>query len=283
MNKPYLKTNNDVIRYYFIYIIALLPLIIYGIFTNNFISFVFLGITLLMGNIIDITICYFKKEKLNNNDLLKNNLIYLLISLLTPTNINIFVYIGIFIITYSILKILNKKYFVIMPIILILIYEIILKTKLDSNMILTFINYFLGYQNSHLFISSIFLNIVGLVILSTTNIYKKEIAIISSSLYLLFLFLTGIIFNNLDFYFNNYYISYNLFIFFFIAPFNYNSCYTKTGKILSSIIIAVISFISTIFNIFYGSLIAIFIINLMHNIIDNNAIKWDFKAKSVKF
>ncbi len=104
MNKPYLKTNNDVIRYYFIYIIALLPLIIYGIFTNNFISFVFLGITLLMGNIIDITICYFKKEKLNNNDLLKNNLIYLLISLLTPTNINIFVYIGIFIITYSILK-----------------------------------------------------------------------------------------------------------------------------------------------------------------------------------
>ena len=263
MNKPYLKTNNDVIRYYFIYIIALLPLIIYGIFTNNFISFVFLGITLLMGNIIDITICYFKKEKLNNNDLLKNNLI--------------------FIITYSILKILNKKYFVIIPIILMLIYEIILKTKLDSNMILTFINYFLGYQNSHLFISSIFLNIVGLVILSTTNIYKKEIAIISSSLYLLFLFLMGIIFNNLDFYFNNYYISYNLFIFFFIAPFSSNSCYTKTGKIISSIIIAVISFISTIFNIFYGSLIAIFIINLMHNIIDNNAIKWDFKAKSVKF
>ncbi len=263
MNKVYAHKNKDYSKYINKIIISLIPLILYGIYkngiilyTNKYINIVDIFKPLfipLIGLIIGILIDYLKHKKI----IFENSLYGLIIGMIMPLNIN---YILFIVCTFSLLFLLsyldkiftvNKICLIKLIIILILFimnsYSYANPLELEAYKYSYNILYLLGGRViSGISISSTILIFLSYLYLSITSYYyKKDIPFYLISIYLLIMVVYSVIsgFNVNNFINPNIY-----FAFIFIAPLISTSPYTKTGKLIYSLLIALISSILIIWN-----------------------------------
>lgn len=272
MKAPFMKTENNSSKYYLLYIIALIPIILEGILTNNLKSFLLIILAIAIATLVAVGCQLIKKESIKAIIVEENILYALLITLLLPLNINIAIYSLILIIILSLVRIFSKAKAPIVPIAILLILIVSYLTgnslSINDNHLLTFTNYFIGYTHSNLYINSILLIIIGYLILCANSIYKKDIFLYTSGIYIILIFILSLIKNDLSLYFYTNNLNLVLFSYAFIAPLSKYSSYTIKGKIVYSLLISMITFILTILNINYGVIIAILIANILHEYID---------------
>ncbi len=290
MNRPYIKSRNSIASLINHYYIALIPLIIYGLYKNIFLlynkvsfgyllkPFIILVLGLAVGLLIEFLYqkFYSKKpfKKCNKFTILNS----LIIMMVLPVNCNYFMATIILFLSLSIIKFLKlENKFNEMALIILLLIGALHLFKLDSfansyeaskNLSLTFINIFMGRSIGGSFITSNFWCLVSLFILCHTPVYKKEIPIYILVTTLILM----VIFSLIKYDYNLWQLFFSGFTFFgaiFIAPDTLSSSYTAKGKIIYSILIAIINFILMyVFKIYYGIFIAIFLVSLASKIFD---------------
>lgn len=286
-----MKNKKITSRLNLLYIISLIPLVLFGIYKNviflssrsdisfplslKMIAIIFMSIS---GSVLGISLKELKKNKrvtlkdiYDNRELLLDAL---LMSMMLPLKTSPFIP---FIVTLiiSIIKIkgkLNKC--ALMYLIVFLINEILHLNVFDitvdfSNPIaLRWTDLIFGLGEGGIGATSIVLILVGLVILCFNPIYKKEIAISSIITFSLLVIVPDMISANYSDIFKML-CGYNaLFSFVFIAPSLKYSAYTTKGKVLSGILIAVLTYFLILLVPYAASMISILLINLVTPIID---------------
>lgn len=286
-----MKNKKITSRLNLLYIISLIPLVLFGIYKNviflssrsdisfplslKMIAIIFMSIS---GAVLGISLKKLKKNKrvtlkdiYDNRELLLDAL---LMSMMLPLKTSPFIP---FIVTLaiSIIKIkgkLNKC--ALMYLIVFLINEILHLNVFDitvdfSNPIaLRWTDLIFGLGEGGIGATSIVLILVGLVILCFNPIYKKEIAISSIITFSLLVIVPDMISANYSDIFKML-CGYNaLFSFVFIAPSLKYSAYTTKGKVLSGILIAVLTYFLILLVPYAASMISILLINLVTPIID---------------
>lgn len=282
MNKTYIfsKENNKENLFY----LAVLPLILYGLYkngylliSNHYITYkmlikviIYPVLSTLMGYILAKI---FKKKESN---LLRFGVIA---GLTAPYNFNIIAYFSIvigimFLVIYvpNRLKI-NESAFLIT--ILIVLNAIFNNSVLFNPMEVTsyykysLFDLFFGRGASFIYTSSIFWLLISYIILSFIKIYKKNIFIYEISTYLicflLYIFITKEFTPNMITFFNGI----TFFSFIFLSPINETSPSINTEVIVYSIFTAVLSFILVfILNLFTGAVIAVLVSSILYRIYD---------------
>lgn len=263
-------------------ICLLIPFIIYGIYKNGYLIYQknlisLLGIfkplfLCLISILIKFGIDYIKNKKIK----IDYNLVYvLLISMIMPYNINIFLYIVLFLIFYILslfldkyLKI-NKVCFIYLIIILIhfLLNDFTYLNPLEEkfNFSYGFLDYLFGKNIGGISNTNIFLSLACYIYLLNNFYYKKDIPFIINMTYLLLAFIYFFLFNDSSFLLN----SELIFASIFICSLSEYSPYKVSHQIIYAIFIGVISFIiSIIFNKVIAIYLATFIVSTISLLIN---------------
>lgn len=280
MNKiPFLhykKTKKDLINSYFI---ALIPLLIFGIYKNGILLYqndlinfskIFIPIYFyIISIIISIFISFIYKENIK-----ENILISLLLSASISINTSMLIYpillfIGLFISKYIYKRFkitFNTSSFTRLLLILSLLINsysyLNIGEKLDK-FNYNLLDIFIGHGIGGIATTSALILIFSLIVLALNKFYKKIIPIIASLTYILIIFIYIILFNNYD------YLDLLLngtvyFSFIFIAPDLYITPVSTKGMIIYALIIGILtSIISIIFNIYEAGYVSIFITSLL--------------------
>ena len=272
MNNVYLhfKKNNLNI----LYLISIILLVIYGFYKNGILIYnelngniinLFRPITFSIFSVIPAFIFQFIKNRKMSID---NNIIYILIfSLCVPINMNIGIYFIYSIIVNLLLYFvipkysLNINYISLFKIIIIILLKIIKQYEYANSLekiskySYNLLDIFFGRGISGVCCSSIFLILISYAIFTSNSYYKKEIPVISISVYfiisLALKLLLGkvIIINSL--------IIYSLI---FIAPISSMSPVGMKERKIYSLVLGILTFIFTYyFSQFDGVIYAIFI------------------------
>ena len=294
MKKNYFQcgitTKNIVINY----LLALLPLLIYGFyknaivvynrglidFTNVIIQILIIILTVAISFVSDFIYCKIRKKDTKEYLQKSFSLVFSLILLLSiPPNFNKLIYIFSLVILNILSKIIPYNKFsinivAITKIILILgvfftnginyanIYE---QTK---NISYTLYNSFFGKTIGGYGSTSIFLILLAYIYLCTKIHYKKEIPIYSIFSFTIFGTLYLAISKNNPINIINILITSNIiFVLVFIASIPFYSPVSKEGTIIYSILNGVLSFLNAI-NIYEGAFIAIIVTSSLSKIID---------------
>ena len=127
---------------------------------------------------------------------------------------------------------------------------------------------FLGFSTGGICSTSAMLILISLAVLSSNRLYKKEIALTSIIIYLIFTIVYYMATKNYEVIFNRLFGYNTLFTFVFVAPNLYSSSYTDKGKALMGLIIGVITFgLSFIFP-YNNAILAVLITSLLKKQID---------------
>ncbi len=280
MNKlPYIHSPKNAYDLLNNYILALIPLLIFGfykngilLYQNNLINLKSLFIPLyfyFISIIVAIAITYFTKENFK-----ENLLICLLCSASISLNTNMIIYPILLFVLLFIIKFLNTRKNIFFNSTALIRMFLILALLLNSysylniGEILNKFNYnafdnFLGFNIGGIATSSLFLVIISFIILSFNKYYKKEVAIFASLSFILTSLVCFFIIknnSNLSLLLNG--TVYFSFIFvgadFKITP------YSKKGMILYGIIIGIsASLLSLVLNFNEVGYISIFIASLI--------------------
>ena len=266
-----MKNKNPIQKIIAKYIIALLPLIIYSIYKNGYLPYTknlinfFKALTpiiLPIGSYLTALVIemffQLKNGSKNANQAMKESflpLYALLIACIVNPNINIFLYFGILSLSLILIKFISKiKSITINQVALAKVIYIVVAIVLTTNTYhnayessisqsLNNIDFFFGRSIGAMATTNIFLIIVGYIFLCSSNVYKKEIPIYIITGYLTLAVITAIINKDPNLIFSYMFANSILFCAVFIAPETTSSSYTKKGKLLYALLIAVLSFI----------------------------------------
>ena len=273
--------NKDSNREY-LFFIAIIPLILYGIYknafllvNNNYLS-AFNGYKIILYPIIlplagYIISLIFKKKKL---ELIMYGL---LLALSSPFSINMFLYITVVILSMIIYVFIPNKYRINEPAFIIFIFIIInhfTKTpflynpmELGNDYKFTLFDLFYGRGASFLFTSSIFWALISYILLLQIRTYKKDIFLVTIGMFSLFFLLYILINHNYVNLFKLYLNGTTFFAFIFLAPINESSPTIKTETFIYSFLIALLSFIFVIiFKYQSGAIIAVLLSSIVYRI-----------------
>ena len=276
-----------------LYLISLMPLIIFGLYKNGFnlliknsitifgalkpllLLFMCIGGTLFSTLIKEII----KRKKLSLKfiETVKKVIIEgILISCILPIRSNPLIVFIIVFMVYLVFK--DNKLFnrVALSSIVLFLVNMVLNLNIYENaherlgnLNLNGVDLFVGNGVGGIYSTSIILILVALFILLKSNIYKKDIVFSSILMYVLlvggYMMIMGTygkIFITL--------FSYNtIFIFTFIAPILESSSYTIKGQKVSGILIAIITFIFLLVDMPYiGALVGIIFVGIIKQILD---------------
>lgn len=278
-------------RLYFTTFLCLIPLILFGLYKNGLQLYrkdlitpilmlkplIIIAMSL-AGSFIGTTIREFKSKNKDIHKILNNNKIIFLeaiiIALLMPINSSpIILFIAMIIMAlffrrfelnrialfYIGLEVINKIFGMNSFENLYEVSSIVKYNTLDM---------FLGFASGGICSTSVLLILISLFILMNNKIYKREIPVSSIITYIIlvsvFNMIKGDYVNILPTIF-----SYNvLFIYVFVAPNLYSSSYTEKGKMLSGVVIGVLTFILSFFTYYGSAIIACFIVSILRNILD---------------
>ena len=290
-----IKSNNSIKRISLIYIISLIPLIIYGFYKNGIYLYMkkYVGIFgllkpiifLLIGAIIGISVniiydYFIKKNKKNIIDSIFSSfhLIYgILISCVVSINTNIIVFSLITFIVLLISKFIKNNRFNIVCVAVLLIflvmnifkdfsflniYELNNKFKLDT------IDYLFGRGSGGIFTTNIIFLIIGFIILYLSKTYKKNIALFSMITFLIISIIYCICINNIGNILNMLFTNGIMFSFIYIATDSPSSSYTNIGSIIYGILVGILTFLLYLINPYLSSFGAIFIVSILNSLID---------------
>jgi len=273
--------NKDSNREY-LFFIAIIPLILYGIYknafllvNNNYLS-AFNGYKIILYPIIlplagYIISLIFKKKKL---ELIMYGL---LLALSSPFSINMFLYITVVILSMIIYVFIPNKYRINEPAFIIFIFIIInhfTKTpflynpmELGNDYKFTLFDLFYGRGASFLFTSSIFWALISYLLLIQIRTYKKDIFLVTIGMFSAFFLLYMLINHNYVSLLKLYLNGTTFFTFIFLAPINESSPTIKTETIIYSFLIALLSFIFVIiFKYQSGAIIAVLLASIVYRI-----------------
>lgn len=261
-------------------IYLLIPLIIYGIYKNGFLLYQkdMINIFLVFKPLYLVIIAVAIKLVI---DLIKNkkisfdyNLVYaIIIAMIVPANINVILFLGIFLITYILSLILekyikfNKVCFIYLIIILIhfIFNDFTFKSILESNYSFSF-NFFdliFGRTIGGISSTNILFVLISYLILINSIYYKKDIPLIINITYILLALIYSIIFQNTSLLLNSELIFGSI----FVSSLPMFSPYNLKQQYIFSILIGVLSFvISIIFNPIISIYLSTFIVSLLSNI-----------------
>ena len=278
-------------RLYFTTFLCLIPLILFGLYKNGLQLYkkdlitpilmlkplIIIAMSL-AGSFIGTTIREFKNKNKDIHKILNNNKIIFLesiiIALLMPINSSpIILFIAMIIMSlffrrfelnrialfYIGLEVINKIFGMNS---FENLYEVSSMVKYNT------IDMFLGFASGGICSTSVLLILIALFVLMNNKIYKREIPVSSIIIYVIlvsvFNMIKGDYVNILPTIF-----SYNvLFIYVFVAPNLYSSSYTEKGKVLSGVVIGVLTFILSFFTYYGSAIIACFIVSILRNILD---------------
>ena len=289
-----LKSNYSIKKISLIYLLSLLPLIFFGFYKNGINLYVKKYVSvfgllkplliILIGFIIGILVnlIYEKLIKKNKNkisDIIFSSFhpIYgILIAGISSININLLLFSIVTFIVLLISKFLSIKvnYVALCSLIILFImntfdkftflniYEI--NTKFDLNTL----DYMLGKGSGGIITTNILLLILSFIILYNIKTYKKLIPIISTVVFGLLVVCYSIYNNNIGNILNMLFTNGILFSYIYIAPETISSCYTKSGIIIYSILIGIITFLLYLINPALSSLGAILIVSIFNSLID---------------
>ncbi len=217
MNKIYIKNDNKINKLVYVYIISILPLILYGLYKNgillyqnDLISFIEIFKILIFIGIPTITILilnYIKDKKIHIE---LNNLSWIFISIFMPVNTNILIYSCLIILFIFLdIRLLKSKVdlSLVFKIILILIlyllgnysYLNIAEETISYNF--NTLDILFGRSVGGIASTSLIIAMLSYVLLYTNTFYKKNITIVTISTYsaltLVLSFITNIDFTNI--------------------------------------------------------------------------------------
>lgn len=264
------------------YFIAIVPLLLFGVYKN--------GVNLLLNNVSIITILKllifpifgfvfgliidFSNSKKLSIDFY--SLIGLLIGLAVPYSCNLLIFVCSMLVLFLLSKFDSDKSFNHIAVVSLLIAVCLaIFAKLDYRTIIevnneyeySLFDKFIGFNQSGIFISSILSSFIGLIILCFSELYKRNIAIISLISYLVVV-LFNIIFHGYFETFNLIFSGANIFCFVYLAPMCIFSPISKNRSILFAVLIGVVSGIVSILGLYQISgFIAIIFANIVEFII----------------
>lgn len=273
--------NKDSNREY-LFFIAIIPLILYGIYknafllvNNNYLS-AFNGYKIILYPIIlplagYIISLIFKKKKL---ELIMYGL---LLALSSPFSINMFLYITVVILSMIIYVFIPNKYRINEPAFIIFIFIIINHftkvpflynpMELGNDYKFTLFDLFYGRGASFLFTSSIFWALISYLLLIQIRTYKKDIFLVTIGMFSAFFLLYMLINHNYVSLLKLYLNGTTFFTFIFLAPINESSPTIKSETIIYSFLIALLSFIFVIiFKYQSGAIIAVLLASIVYRI-----------------
>lgn len=278
-------------RLYLMYIIALFPLIIFGLFKNgillynknlvNFITMLKPLLILLMsisGAFVGSILREYKKTRKFNLKMInktKTNVIEaLLVACILPLKSSPLVVFGV---TFLMSLFLNKLKFNRIAFMYIVIESINVLFKLnvfeniyESSTILNYdgLDLFFGMGVGGIFSSSILLIAIGLIFLCFNKLYKREI-VFSSLLVFLILGIIPLMINGDYNSICPYIFGYNiLFILVFILPNLYSSSYTLKGQIASGILVGILTYTLSFITPYTACILAVLIVSVLSGVID---------------
>lgn len=273
------------------YIIALFPLIIFGLFKNgillynknlvNFITMLKPLLILLMsisGAFVGSILREYKKTRKFNLKMInktKTNVIEaLLVACILPLKSSPLVVFGV---TFLMSLFLNKLKFNRIAFMYIVIESINVLFKLnvfeniyESSTILNYdgLDLFFGMGVGGIFSSSILLIAIGLIFLCFNKLYKREI-VFSSLLVFLILGIIPLMINGDYNSICPYIFGYNiLFILVFILPNLYSSSYTLKGQIASGILVGILTYTLSFITPYTACILAVLIVSVLSGVID---------------
>jgi len=277
-NFIFIKNNNDKFLYY----CSFIPLIIYGLYkngyliaSNHYLSFVdsYKIILYPVGSLlIGILFTLIFKER-------KAQVIRyaVLMGIAAPYNFNMYLYFLIVLLFMFVVSFIPNKYKInevaFLITILIIIncfskqFSIFNPMEFSKDYSYSIVDLFFGRGPSYLFTSSIFLILISYFMMSFIKTYKKDIPLLSSTIFLVLSFIYMIITKD---YHNNLKLLLNgttFFSFVYLATINECSPSTKNISYIYSILIGIVSFILIyLLDIYTGSIIAVFIISVFYRL-----------------
>lgn len=265
----FIKSKLTIKKINIILLISLIPLIIAGFYKNgiklynlNYINilemFKPLLISLigyLLGILVNIIYDKIKKKHTSIKTLVLDSFYPyygLLISSLISINTPYYLFIPLTFIVLLISKILNNKNINIVALTVLIIILIMNITsnftylniyEQTNNLHLEPLDYFLGLGSGGINTSNILLLLLSTIILFKEDFYKKEIPIISTTIYLLLTIIYGIYKQDIILILDSIFSNSILFSFIYVASIFEYSPITKKGKIIYSILVGSITFI----------------------------------------
>lgn len=277
-NFIFIKNNNDT----FIYYLSFIPLIIYGLYkngyllmTNNYISFfdaykiIFYPIGCFVIGLLFTFI--FKKRR---SQVLS---FAITMGIVAPYNFNMVLYFGVVLLSLFLVEFIPNKYKINEASMLITIlifvnyfsnqFSIFNPMEFSSKYSYSLVDLFFGRGASYLFTSSIFLIIISYFILSFSKTYKKEIPLISFSIFLvlaaIYMITTKSYLNNIKLFLNGT----TFFSFVYLSTTNVSSPSTKNITYIYGTLVGLLSFVFIyLFDIYTGSIVSIFIVSVFYRI-----------------
>lgn len=278
-------------RLYFTTFLCLIPLLLFGLYKNgvqlykkDLVSFIEMIKPLIIiamsiaGAFIGSFIREFKAKNKDIKKVINNNKIILLeamiIAFLMPINsspIILFIFMiimGLFFRRFELNRI--ASFYILIEVINKILglnsfenlYEYSALAKYNG------LDLFLGFSSGGICSTSIILILISLFILMNNKIYKKEISVYSI---ISFVVLTSIFYMIKGDYASILpkVFGYNIFfIYVFVAPNLYSSSYTEKGKILSGILIGILTFVLSLVTYYGSAIIACFIVSILKGILD---------------
>lgn len=295
MNNKYIDNGQNIKKINLNILISLLPLILFGYYKNG-IKLYYLGLEsfigmfkplffVLSGFFVGVLSSFIYDKFIKKKDILifKDSLntfypLYgVLIASIISINTNYFLFISVTFIVLFLSKFIKKNHINVVSLVFLIILIIM---NITSNF--TFLNvyerttqlhlepidYFLGLGSGGVFATCTILLIVSFIILCLRNYYKKEIAIISISTYIICIFIYGLFTSDLKVIIESIFSNGLLFNFIFVAPLSMFSPSTYKGKVIYSILIGIITFLLYLIKPELASIGAIFILSLSSRLID---------------
>lgn len=290
-----IKNNNSIEKMCYIYLLSLLPLILFGFYKNGInlyikgyigiigmlkpLLFILIGLTIgILVNIIYEK--YIKKSNDNIREIIFSSFhpIYgILVSCIISINVNILLFTIVTFIVLLISKFINNNkvnYITISGLIIFFIMNITGKFSFlniyesSNNFKMNAVDYLFGRGSGGIFTTNVILLIISFIILYNSKIYKKVIPIFATISFSILTCLYCIITNDITNIMNMLFTNGILFSFVFIATEPTTSSYTKHGMVIYGSIVGILTFLLYLVQPALSSLGAILITSIFSSLID---------------
>lgn len=286
-----MKRRNLNVRLYLMYLIALLPLIVFGAYKNG-ISLYRKDLVTVVGAIrpIMLLLCAlissclgaiirerrrgvpFDKTMLDN---LKGDIVEaVLIASILPISSNFLVIAVVNFVFSLLLRSLKFNRVAIMYIFIegtnVLMGLNEFRNVYELSTVLNYdgVDFFFGSGPGGIFSTNVFLIAIGLILLSFNKLYKKETVYPALLTFLILGVSSKVFIGSYDEIFP-YIFGYNfLFVIIFVAPNLYSSSYTIKGQITSGILIGILTFVLSFWTPYTASILAVIITSVSKEILD---------------
>ena len=268
------------------WLIALLPLICYGIYKNGIIVYLnaeagFVDILKpllfpLLGVLSSLLINLITKDKILN---LQNILNGLLAGMVVPINTNPFIFLVLTLVLLYISKLISQKininiscliHLIVVGILFIMNnYSYANLLEATSSYAYNFMDLFFGRQIGGVSSTSVFFIIISFIYLLTDYYYKKEIPIFAYISYAVVVLLSFIWTNDINSTLKLLISATPLFAFVFIAPISIYSPYTFKGKMLYGILIGALTAVLSFFLELEAAFIVLLVLSALKEVFDN--------------